>query len=71
MVAKLDRLARDAHVLLGLQKAGVEFVACDMPGANRLTVGISVLPTTTATNKFRGCQRTRANRGGGIRRLTW
>lgn len=38
VIAKLDRLSRDAHFLLGLEKAGVEFIAADMPNANHLTV---------------------------------
>jgi hypothetical protein len=34
VIAKIDRLSRDAHFLLGLQKAVVRFVAADMPEAN-------------------------------------
>lgn len=40
VIAKLDRLSRDAHFLLGLQKASVRFVAADMPEANEMIVGI-------------------------------
>ena len=43
LIAKLDRLSRDAHFLLGLEKAGIDFIAADMPNANRLTVGIMAL----------------------------
>jgi DNA invertase Pin-like site-specific DNA recombinase len=43
VIAKLDRLSRDAHFLLGLEKAGIDFVAADMPSANRLTVGIMAM----------------------------
>lgn len=40
VIAKLDRLSRDAHFLLGLQKAGIQFVAADQPFANELTIGL-------------------------------
>jgi DNA invertase Pin-like site-specific DNA recombinase len=43
VIARLDRLSRNAHFLLGLEAAGVEFVAVDMPHANRLTVGVMAL----------------------------
>ena len=43
VIAKLDRLSRDAHFMLGLEKAGVDFVAAAMPNANRLTVGIMAM----------------------------
>jgi len=38
LISKLDRLSRDTHFLLGLEKTGIEFTAADMPSANRLTV---------------------------------
>ncbi len=43
VIAKLDRLSRDAHFLLGLEKAGVDFVCADMPNANQLTVHIMAI----------------------------
>lgn len=43
VIAKLDRLSRNAAFLLTLKDSGVEFVAADMPDANNLTVGIMAL----------------------------
>lgn len=43
VIAKLDRLSRNAAFLLTLQASSVRFVACDMPEANDLTVGIMAL----------------------------
>ncbi len=40
VVAKLDRLSRDAAFLLTLQNSKTRFVAADMPDANEMTVGI-------------------------------
>ena len=40
VIAKLDRLARNVHFISSLMEAGVDFIACDFPEANRLTVHI-------------------------------
>lgn len=40
VVAKLDRLARNAFFLMKLKNAGIRFIACDMPEANEFIVGI-------------------------------
>lgn len=40
VVAKLDRLSRNVHFLSTVMESGVEFVACDNPYANRLTIHI-------------------------------
>ena len=40
VVAKLDRLARNVEFLARVMNAGTEFVACDNPAANRLTLHI-------------------------------
>jgi DNA invertase Pin-like site-specific DNA recombinase len=43
VIAKLDRLARNAEFLLRLQNASVDFVCCDCPNADKFTVGILAL----------------------------
>ena len=43
VIAKLDRLSRNAAFLLSLRDADVRFVCADMPEANELTIGIMAL----------------------------
>jgi DNA invertase Pin-like site-specific DNA recombinase len=38
VIAKLERLARNVHFITGLQESKVDFVCCDMPSANKLTI---------------------------------
>lgn len=40
VIAKLDRLARNVAFIANLMDSGVDFIACDMPEANRLTMHI-------------------------------
>lgn len=38
LIAKLDRLARNVHFVTGLIETGVDFVAADMPHANKVMI---------------------------------
>lgn len=40
LIDKLDRLSRNVSFIFSLRNAEVDFVACDIPDANTLTVGI-------------------------------
>lgn len=43
LIAKIDRLSRDAAFLFTLRKAGVQIVAADMPSAGMLEFGIRAI----------------------------
>jgi DNA invertase Pin-like site-specific DNA recombinase len=58
VIAKLDRLARNVAFISNLMESGVEFVAADMPMANRLTV--HVLAAVAEHEREMISQRTRA-----------
>lgn len=40
LIARLDRLSRNVAFIANLMESGADFVACDMPTANRLTIHI-------------------------------
>lgn len=40
LIAKLDRLSRNVKFIFELRDAGVDFVCCDLPDCNTLTLGI-------------------------------
>jgi DNA invertase Pin-like site-specific DNA recombinase len=58
VIAKLDRLARNVAFTAALMESGAEFVACDIPEANRLT--IHILAAVAEDEAFRISERTKA-----------
>lgn len=58
VIAKLDRLARSVAFISNLMDSGVEFVAVDMPQANRLT--LHILAAVAEHEREMISQRTRA-----------
>jgi DNA invertase Pin-like site-specific DNA recombinase len=74
VVAKLDRLARNVAFISTLMEAGVEFVAVDLPQANRLTVHIMAAMAeyeasaiSTRTKAALAAARARGTKLGGYR----
>lgn len=67
VIAKLDRLARDVKKIFELRDSGVDFVCCDMPDCNTLTIGIfSVMAQherEMISERTRKAIRTRINAG--------
>lgn len=58
VIAKLDRLARNVHFISGLMESKADFLAVDMPDANRLT--IHVLAAVAEHEREMISQRTKA-----------
>ena len=59
IISRLDRLSRDPVFLLSLRDAGIDFIAVDMPGANRMTIGIMALVAEQEREAIRRAPRLR------------
>jgi DNA invertase Pin-like site-specific DNA recombinase len=58
VIAKLDRLSRNLAFIATLMESGVEFVAVDMPEANKLTVHIPLPWPSMSGSKFQSVPET-------------
>jgi DNA invertase Pin-like site-specific DNA recombinase len=68
VIAKLDRLARNVHYVTAVMESGIEFVACDNPHANRLT--LHILAAVAEDEAVRISERTKAALAAAKRRGT-
>jgi len=84
IIAKLDRLARNVHFISSLMESKIDFIAADMPFANRLTIHVlaavaehereMISQRTTAAlaaAKARGVKLGNPNLKPGCREYTW
>lgn len=53
VIAKLDRLSRNAEFTMGLRNSKVDFVAADMPDANTFTIGLLALIAQDEAERIR------------------
>jgi DNA invertase Pin-like site-specific DNA recombinase len=74
VIAKLDRLARNVHFISGLMESKLDFVAVDLPEANRFTVHIFAAAAehearaiSTRTKEALAAAKARGTRLGGRR----
>ena len=58
IIAKLDRLSRDVEFTFSLKNSDVEFVCCDLPEANTLSIGM--MATFSQYERERISERTKA-----------
>jgi DNA invertase Pin-like site-specific DNA recombinase len=75
VVAKLDRLSRNAAFLFTLRDSGAAFVAADMPEANTMTVGVMAIVAqhereaiSARTKAALAAAKARKKRLGGLRK---
>ena len=57
LIAKLDRLSRNAGFIFALRDSGIDFVCCDMPDANTLTVGLFAVIAQHERERFPNARR--------------
>jgi DNA invertase Pin-like site-specific DNA recombinase len=58
LIAKLDRLARNVHFVSGLIESGTDFVAADMPNANKVMLQMHAVISKWERDQI--CARTKA-----------
>jgi DNA invertase Pin-like site-specific DNA recombinase len=55
VIAKLDRLARNVHFVSGLLETGVDFVAADMPQANKVMIQMHAVMSEWERDQISAC----------------